>query len=102
MTMKTLSRPRKSPAGTAAKSAASRTDQADHAPEPGTNGNKPNGDFALEILDAMRAFRSGNFSRELPSGWTGVHGKIADAFNDIVNSNRRRADETERICRVVG
>ena len=57
---------------------------------------------AQEILNAMLAFRSGNFSRELPSGWTGVYGKIADAFNDVLNANRRRATETARICRVVG
>ena len=100
--MKTLSRSRQPSAGPRVKTAASRTVQPEHPPAAGTNGDGPGGGFALEILDAMLAFRSGNFSRELPSGWTGVYGKIADAFNDIVNSNRRRAGETARICRVVG
>ncbi|MEI9898434.1 MAG: hypothetical protein WDN28_32395 [Chthoniobacter sp.] len=59
-------------------------------------------DRALEILEAMLALRNGNFAARLPAGWTGVHGKIADAFNDVASMNKRRADETTRICRVVG
>jgi HAMP domain-containing protein/CheY-like chemotaxis protein len=68
----------------------------------GRNGDELRDAYAQEILDAMLAFRSGNFSRELPSGWTGVYGKIADAFNDVLSANRRRTRETARICRVVG
>ncbi|MEO7932435.1 MAG: HAMP domain-containing protein [Chthoniobacterales bacterium] len=50
----------------------------------------------------MLAFRAGNFSKKLPSGWTGVHGKIADTFNDILSINERRVSETARVARVVG
>ena len=59
-------------------------------------------DRALEILQAMLALRSGDFAAQLPSGWTGVYGKIADAFNDVATMNKRRSEETTRVCRVVG
>ena len=32
------------------------------------------------VLAAMLAFRKGDFTTRLPEGWTGVRGKIADAF----------------------
>ena len=38
----------------------------------------------------------------LPAHWTGLQGKIADAFNMIVESNARMASELERIGAVVG
>ncbi|MEZ0254120.1 MAG: HAMP domain-containing protein, partial [Chthoniobacter sp.] len=56
----------------------------------------------MEILEAMLALRSGNFASSLPAGWTGVYGKIADAFNDVATMNKRRSDEITRVCRVVG
>jgi len=59
-------------------------------------------DRALEILEAMLALRSGNFGTRLPAGWTGVFGKIADAFNDVATMNKRRSEEATRVCRVVG
>ncbi len=59
-------------------------------------------DVMLIILDAILALREGDFSRRMPSGWGGVHGKIADAFNEVVRINQRRVDETTRVCRVVG
>src|SRR4029453_9664982 len=37
-----------------------------------------------EILRALRAMRDGDFSVRLPGEWTGIGGKIADTFNDIV------------------
>ncbi len=54
------------------------------------------------ILEAMMAFRSGDFSVRLPAGWSGVNGKIADTFNDVLSMAERRAEETVRVCRVVG
>ncbi|HEY9419904.1 MAG TPA: HAMP domain-containing protein, partial [Thermoanaerobaculia bacterium] len=50
----------------------------------------------------MLAFRSGNFAVRMPLDLTGIHGKIADAFNDILAVSERRAQETTRVCRVVG
>ena len=57
---------------------------------------------AQELLEAMLAFRDGDFSVRLPARWTGLYGKIADAFNDVLTMNDRRARETARVSRVVG
>ncbi|MFZ2281227.1 MAG: HAMP domain-containing protein [Prosthecobacter sp.] len=50
----------------------------------------------------MLAFRKGDFTTRLPEGWTGVRGKIADAFNDVLGMSERRAGEAARVSRVVG
>src|SRR5262245_41431670 len=55
-----------------------------------------------KMLNALQAMRDGDFSVRLPSDWTGLAGKAADAFNDIVASNKRMAEELERVGRVVG
>src|SRR3989442_928802 len=54
------------------------------------------------LLRALQQVRDGNFSIRLPVEWAGLSGKIADAFNDIVSSNARIADELERLGRAVG
>jgi HAMP domain-containing protein len=56
----------------------------------------------VELLQALLAFRSGDFSTRLPAGRSGIHGKIADAFNDVLAMSERRARETARVCHVVG
>jgi HAMP domain-containing protein/CheY-like chemotaxis protein/signal transduction histidine kinase len=58
--------------------------------------------FERELLRALQAMRDGNFKTRLPGEWTGVAGKIADTFNDIVSANARLADELERVGEVVG
>src|SRR5262245_36771565 len=55
-----------------------------------------------ELLRALRAVRDGDFTARLPADWTGVAGKIADTFNDIVSSNQRLATELERVGQAVG
>ena len=50
----------------------------------------------------MLAFRSGDFSIRLPIGLTGVKGKIADAFNEVVAMSERRAHQAAQVARVVG
>jgi CheY-like chemotaxis protein/HAMP domain-containing protein len=55
-----------------------------------------------EVLRALRAVRDGDFTVRLPSDWTGVSGKIADTFNDIVSANQRLAGELERVGQAVG
>ena len=50
----------------------------------------------------MLAFQKGEFTTRLPAGWTGVRGKIADAFNDVPGMSERRAGEAARVSRVVG
>ena len=57
---------------------------------------------AKQLLAALAAFKRGDFSARLPDEWTGVAGKIADTFNDVVATNQRMTRELERIGRVVG
>src|SRR5437667_7799774 len=54
------------------------------------------------LLRALTAFRRGDFSVRLPDDWTGLGGKIADAFNDVVDLNQRLSRELDRLSRVVG
>src|SRR5712672_2244138 len=55
-----------------------------------------------ELLRALMAFKRGDFSVRLPDDWTGVAGKIADTFNEVISANERMTRELERIGRVVG
>jgi HAMP domain-containing protein/CheY-like chemotaxis protein len=55
-----------------------------------------------ELLRALLAVRDGDFSVRLPADWTGIQGKIADSFNQIVMSNARMASELKRVGHVVG
>ncbi len=59
-------------------------------------------DESHQLLHALQAFRQGDFSVRLPATWTGIYGKIADAFNDVLSMNERRAKETARVSHVVG
>src|ERR1700680_1554840 len=55
-----------------------------------------------ELLHALLAVRDGDFSVRLPGDWTGIQGKVADTFNQIVMSNARMASELERVGHLVG
>jgi len=55
-----------------------------------------------DVLVALVAARSGDFTVRLPADWVGLNGRIADAFNDLVSSNQMMAKELERLSRVVG
>ncbi len=65
--------------------------------EPVTNGTEMNA-----LLGALNALRHGRSGVRLPQDWTGVAGKVADAFNDVVEQNERMAEELARLSRVVG
>jgi len=54
------------------------------------------------LLTALTALKKGDFSVRLPLDWTATAGKIADAFNDVIERNEKMANELERISRVVG
>src|SRR3954453_24231514 len=54
------------------------------------------------LLQALNALKKGNFSVRLPLEWTGVAGKVADTFNEVIELNERMARELERLSRVVG
>src|SRR5580658_4659374 len=55
-----------------------------------------------QLLRVLTAARDGDFSARLPADMTGIEGKIADVFNEIMLTNQRMADELERMSRVVG
>ncbi len=54
------------------------------------------------LLDALIALKKGRAGVRLPSDWTGVAGRVADAFNEVVELNERMASEMARLNRVVG
>src|SRR6202522_2689557 len=54
------------------------------------------------ILASLQTMRDGDFSVRLPGSWTGLAGKIADTFNEIVAANQQMADELKRVGQVVG
>src|SRR5947208_4486813 len=54
------------------------------------------------MLQALQAMRVGDFSVRLPADRTGLAGKIADTFNEIVAANERMAHELEFVGQVVG
>jgi HAMP domain-containing protein/CheY-like chemotaxis protein/signal transduction histidine kinase len=64
-----------------------------------TNG-KP--DAPQELLHALQAMRSGDFSVRMTGDHLGIEGKIADTFNEIVAANQRMAQQLERVGQVVG
>src|SRR5207237_3091453 len=69
------------------------------------NGARFNGENQFELkqlLNALSAFKRGGFSVRLPADWTGLAGKVADTFNEVIAINERMSRELERIGRVVG
>ncbi len=69
------------------------------------NGSRFNGNNHAELkqlLTALAAFKRGNFTTRLPEDWTGLCGKVADTFNEVVAINQQMRRELDRISRVVG
>src|SRR5664280_2335522 len=81
--------------GSAAPSTRRRTTKA----KPYANG-KP--DPSQELLHALQAMRSGDFSVRMTGDHLGIEGKSADTFNEIVAANQRMAQQLERVGQVVG
>ena len=54
------------------------------------------------LLYGLQSMRDGDFSVRLPGDWTGLEGKIADTFNEIVAANQKMAQELRRVGQVVG
>jgi HAMP domain-containing protein/CheY-like chemotaxis protein/signal transduction histidine kinase len=55
-----------------------------------------------KLLRALQSARDGDFSVRLAADQTGLGGKIADAFNEMVGSNQRLCQELERAGQMVG
>jgi HAMP domain-containing protein/CheY-like chemotaxis protein/signal transduction histidine kinase len=71
--------------------------------EPSTGRLHDRSSLALhELLHALQAMHTGDFSARLPGNRVGLEGKIADAFNEIVAANERMAKELEHVGQVVG
>jgi len=73
-------------------------------PTAAENGSSLNGGLLdqKQLLAALTAFKRGDFSVRLPDDWTGLPGKIADTFNEVIGLNQRMARELDRIGQVVG
>ncbi|HEY1921754.1 MAG TPA: HAMP domain-containing protein, partial [Tepidisphaeraceae bacterium] len=54
------------------------------------------------LLTALLALKKGDFTARLPMDLPGMDGKIADAFNEVVELNQRMAEELARLSRMVG
>jgi len=54
------------------------------------------------ILAGLQTMRDGDFSVRLPGDWTGLAGKVADTFNEIVSANQQIAQEMKRVGKAVG
>src|SRR5712675_162358 len=55
-----------------------------------------------ELLRVFLAVRDGDFTVRLPEHWSGLHGKIADAVNDVVAANQAMANQLEEVGQAVG
>jgi HAMP domain-containing protein/signal transduction histidine kinase/CheY-like chemotaxis protein len=68
------------------------------APSAGSNSAA---EMAL-ILTALNELRQGRMGVRLPDEWTGMPGKVADAFNKVVEKNERMVNELVRLSKLVG
>src|SRR5260370_38753225 len=62
----------------------------------------PNTGEMSALLNALLSLKKGKAGVRLPLEWVGVAGKVADAFNDVVELNERMASEMGRLRRLVG
>src|ERR1700684_2514188 len=70
----------------------------------GSNGGGAAGEQTdlQELLQALQAMKAGDFSVRMRSDQVGIAGKIADAFNDIISTNERMAEQLEKVGEQVG
>ena len=79
-------------------SLATATAEAEPSPNPNPKNNNgastaSDGPSLAVILSCLQTMRDGDFSVRLPGSWTGLEGKIADTFNEIVAANQQMAQE---------
>src|ERR1700680_3667234 len=65
------------------------------------NGGPAAADLSV-ILASLQTMRDGDFSVRLPGYWTGLHGKIADTFNEIVSANQQMSRALTSVGQAVG
>src|SRR5580658_8422891 len=71
-----------------------------HFPPNGLDNRSP--EYLALILQSLQTMKDGDFSVRLPGAWTGLPGKIADSFNEIVAANEQMARELKRVGQAVG
>ncbi len=69
---------------------------------PVSNGQHAEPEHLATILQSLQTMKNGDFSVRLPVSWTGLAGKIADNFNEIVIANEQMAFELKRVGQAVG
>jgi signal transduction histidine kinase/CheY-like chemotaxis protein/HAMP domain-containing protein len=57
---------------------------------------------AKVLLSVLAQVKGGDFSARMPLEWTGVAGKVADGFNDVIIANEALGAELARVSDVVG
>ncbi|WP_426446779.1 HAMP domain-containing protein [Paenibacillus sp. S-38] len=57
---------------------------------------------AGELLNALMALKKGNFAYRMPYDHTGIAGKVADTFNEIMDMQESLATEIHTVATVVG
>ncbi len=74
-----------------------------HSPQEAAKGRPyPDPEYLSVILERLQTMKDGDFSVRLPVTWTGLAGKIADNFNEIVTANEQMALELKRVGQAVG
>jgi CheY-like chemotaxis protein/HAMP domain-containing protein len=54
------------------------------------------------LLSVLAQVKRGDFTARMPLEWTGVAGKVADGFNDVIIANQALEQELARVSQVVG
>ena len=54
------------------------------------------------LLSVLTAVKKGDFSARMPLDWTGIHGKIADTLNDIIDLEDKVSRGLDRVSKTVG
>jgi signal transduction histidine kinase/HAMP domain-containing protein len=54
------------------------------------------------LLSVLAQVNAGDFTARMPLDWTGVAGKVADRFNEVIIANQALGVELARVSRVVG
>jgi signal transduction histidine kinase/HAMP domain-containing protein/ActR/RegA family two-component response regulator len=57
---------------------------------------------ATTLLSVLARIKGGDFTARMPLEWTGVAGKVADGFNDVIITSQALEAELARVSRVVG
>lgn len=56
----------------------------------------------IAVLQGLLSLNRGDAGKRLPAEWTGLAGKVADAFNQVIEMNEHLAEELGRLSLSVG